>query len=216
LNIASSSAFIINIQARWAMNSADKGDLVLYAEHQAEMIRSGTREDLDLPWLAEQLAEIRHHQQEIIRYALADLCTCIALRRAKPQAEVFCRMRATEASMRLSAALEGSPSLHDFAREFLSTAWGIALGRVEEMHPAAEVFPDKLGYSIQALLNHLHHEEMEITSEVIPLGGRTISENAESQEAERKPDKAQPPEKELPMKPNEPEPVEQELEAHPS
>jgi hypothetical protein len=151
------------------MSGADKQDMAVWAEHQADLIRNGSRDELDLPWIADQLAGIRHHQQETIRHALADLCTCIALRRARPQTEVFCRMGATEATMRLAAALEASPSLLDFSREFLPTAWSIALGRVEEMHPAAEVVPDKFGYSIQALLNHLHHEELEIRSKIIPV-----------------------------------------------
>jgi hypothetical protein len=192
------------------MSGADKQDVAVWAEHQADLIRNGSRDELDLLWIADQLAGIRHHQQETIRHALADLCTCIALRRARPQTEVFCRMGATEATMRLAAALEASPSLLDFSREFLPTAWSIALGRVEEMHPAAEVVPDKFGYSIQALLNHLHHEELEIRSKIIPVLGRWAGPASGRQTGSRGDAETKE------QRPFGRGPVEQEPEAHPS
>ena len=143
------------------MSDLYQRDLVSWAKFQATLIREGSYETLEFPWIAEELEGIRSCHMSLLRHALVDLCFCIALCRARPETHVYCYVQAGEAGVRLDSVLRCSPSLEEVAREFLDDAWKIGVGRVEEMFPHAEVRPASLGYTLNALLNHAHTAELD-------------------------------------------------------
>jgi hypothetical protein len=143
------------------MSDLYEKDLVEWSLFQATLIREGRYEELDYPSIAEELESFQTCHRSLLRHALADLCFCIALHRARPETEVWCYVQAGDAGVRLGSLLEVSPSLTPYAAEFLEQAWKIAVGRVEEMFPGAVIRPEALGYTVNGLLNRCFVPELE-------------------------------------------------------
>lgn len=153
------------------MSDLYEKDLVSWAMFQATLIREGNREALDYPWIAEELEGIRSCHLSLLRHALADLCFCIALKRARPETQVYCYVQAGDAGVRLDTVLGCSPSLEEVAREFLDEAWAIGVGRVEEMFPQATVRPESFGYTLNGLRSRAYVVELDEHPVLSVIGG---------------------------------------------
>lgn len=156
--------------------SLDKKDLADWADFQAKLIRDGQYETLDYPWIAEELEGMRSCHKRVLRHALADLCFCIALNRSHPETKVWCYVQAGDANVRAETILDVSPSLEEYAKDFLDDAWKIAVGRVDEMFPGSTVHPANLGYTLNALRNRAFIPELERPGPFTVVGGNGNAE----------------------------------------